>query len=75
LRVETSGQWTRGCIVADRRGRPVREGTSDLEEEVVGDAGGWIDTRRGNSVSWCVKSPGVDLFAGVLLDRVFGSVK
>lgn len=40
LRVETSGQWTRGCIVADRRGRPVREGEGSLEEEVVGDAGG-----------------------------------
>lgn len=74
LRVETSGQWTRGCIVADRRGRPVREGKGDLDEEVVGDAGGWIDSRRGNQVEWCIQSPGVDLFAGVLVERVFGGV-
>jgi hypothetical protein len=74
LRVETSGQWTRGCIVADRRGRPITEGTGDLDEEVVGDAGGWRDSRRANSVSWCTQSPGVDKFAGVLLERVFGAV-
>lgn len=73
IRVETSGQWTRGCLVVDRRGRPVTEGTGDLDEEVTGDAGGWRDSRRGNSVSWCVKSPGEDKFAGDLLARVFGA--
>lgn len=72
LRVETSGQWTRGCLVADRRGRPVTEGTADLDEEVVGDAGGWRDSRRANAISWCKQSPGEDLFARVLLERVFG---
>jgi inosine-uridine nucleoside N-ribohydrolase len=74
LRVETSGQWTRGCIVADRRGRPITEGDSDLDEEVVGDAGGWRDSRRVNNVAWCTQSPGVDVFAGHLLERIFGSV-
>ncbi|KAH7095855.1 Inosine/uridine-preferring nucleoside hydrolase domain-containing protein [Paraphoma chrysanthemicola] len=74
LRVETSGQWTRGCIVADRRGRPVKEGTGGLDQEVVGDAGGWGDKRRGNRVSWCTRSPGVDVFAGELLERVWGKV-
>jgi hypothetical protein len=74
LRVETSGQWTRGCIVGDRRGRPVAEGVGELDAEVVGDAGGWRDTRRGNRVSWCTQSPGRDLFAKVLLERVFGAV-
>ncbi|KAH8731012.1 Inosine/uridine-preferring nucleoside hydrolase domain-containing protein [Phaeosphaeriaceae sp. PMI808] len=74
LRVETSGQWTRGCIIADRRGRPVAAGAGDLDAEVVGDAGGWKDTRKGNSVSWCTQSPGVDKFAGLLLNRVFGAV-
>ncbi|KAF2856401.1 nucleoside hydrolase [Plenodomus tracheiphilus IPT5] len=72
VRVETSGQWTRGCCIVDRRGRPVREGTGSLEEEVVGDAGGWGDRRRGNRVAWCKGSPGVERFAGVLLERVFG---
>ena len=41
VRVETSGQWTRGCTIVDRRGRPITEGQSDLSEDVVGDAGGW----------------------------------
>lgn len=72
LRVETAGQWTRGCIVADRRGRPVTVGTGDLESEVTGDAGNWRDSRKGNSVSWCLTSPGEEKFAGVLMERVFG---
>lgn len=72
IRVETSGQWTRGNLIVDRRGRPAKEGTGSLDEEVVGDAGGWVDSRRGNNVSWCTESIGVDKFADVLLDRVFG---
>lgn len=72
--METAGQWTRGCCVVDRRGRPVSEGVGDLDVDVVGDAGGWRDSRRGNQVAWCTGSPGVDVFAGVLLERVFGSL-
>lgn len=72
VRVETSGQWTRGCTIVDRRGRPITEGESDLSEEVVGDAGGWRDTRRGNRVGWCVKSPGESKFARTILHRVWG---
>ncbi|KAF2447593.1 nucleoside hydrolase [Karstenula rhodostoma CBS 690.94] len=75
LRVETSGQWTRGCCVVDRRGREVKQGlTGSLDEEVVGDAGGWRDARRGNRVQRAVESPGSEKFAGLLLERVFGSV-
>ncbi|KAF1911892.1 Inosine/uridine-preferring nucleoside hydrolase domain-containing protein [Ampelomyces quisqualis] len=74
LRVETSGQWTRGCIIADRRGRSVTEGTGDLDEEVAGDAGGWRDSRKGNNVSWCTQSPGEDLFAPVMLETIFGTI-
>ncbi|KAI4708232.1 hypothetical protein J4E89_006854 [Alternaria sp. Ai002NY15] len=72
VRVETSGQWTRGCTIVDRRGRPVTEGESSLDEEVVGDAGGWRDSRRGNRVGWCTRSPGEGKFARVLLHRVLG---
>ncbi|KAI4606639.1 hypothetical protein J4E83_010011 [Alternaria metachromatica] len=72
VRVETSGQWTRGCTIVDRRGRPVMEGESSLDEEVVGDAGGWRDSRRGNRVGWCTRSPGEGKFARVLLHRVLG---
>ncbi|KAL5116573.1 hypothetical protein ACEQ8H_005569 [Pleosporales sp. CAS-2024a] len=74
LRVETSGQWTRGCIVADRRGRPITEGNTDLSEEVVGDEGGWRDSRKGNRVAWCTASPGVHVFAEHILKRIFGEV-
>lgn len=74
VRVETSGQWTRGCCIVDRRGRPVTERTTDLDEEVVGDAGWWGDSRRGNRVAWCTKTPGTDLFAHDLLERIFGKV-
>ncbi|KAF2691157.1 nucleoside hydrolase [Lentithecium fluviatile CBS 122367] len=74
VRVETLGQWTRGCCVVDRRRRSVGEGTGLLEEEVVGDAGGWRDARRGNRLRRCVGSPGVEGFAGVLLGRMFGEV-
>jgi inosine-uridine nucleoside N-ribohydrolase len=74
LRVETSGQWTRGCIVADRRGRPVSEGKGDLDQDAMGDAGSWRDSRKGNRVAWCTESPGVNRFAGVLLERVFGAM-
>ncbi|KAF2637983.1 nucleoside hydrolase [Massarina eburnea CBS 473.64] len=74
VRVETAGQWTRGTCIVDRRGREIREGTKDIGAEVVGDAGGWSDLRKGNRVRWCVGSPGTEEFAGVLLGRVFGGV-
>jgi len=74
IRVETLGQWTRGCCIVDTRGRSVQEGTESLDEEAIGDAGGWRDTRRGNRMERCTGSPGVDLFAGVLLERVLGKI-
>ncbi|KAF1956178.1 nucleoside hydrolase [Byssothecium circinans] len=74
IRVETSGQWTRGACIVDRRGRDVQEREGSLDHEVVGDAGGWRDSRRGNRLDRCVGSPGAEKFAGVLLERVFGSV-
>ncbi|CAI9633500.1 unnamed protein product [Alternaria burnsii] len=72
VRVETSGQWTRGCTIVDRRGRPITEGQGNLSEEVVGDAGGWRDSRRGNRVGWCTRSPGESKFGRILLHRVLG---
>ncbi|KAF2704542.1 nucleoside hydrolase [Pleomassaria siparia CBS 279.74] len=74
IRVETAGQWTRGCCIVERRNRVVRDRTESLEEEVVGDAGGWGDSRRGNRLQRCLETPGFDKFAGVLMDRVFGEV-
>ncbi|KAF2266993.1 nucleoside hydrolase [Lojkania enalia] len=72
IRVETAGQWTRGTCIVDRRGKAMKEGVGDVSQEVVGDAGGWLDTRRGNRIQRCVGTPGEETFAGVLLERIFG---
>ena len=48
--------------------------TGPLDEEVVGDAGGWRDSRRGNRIERAVESPGGEVFAKLLLERVFGSI-
>ena len=69
VRVETSGQWTRGCCVVDRRSRKRRE---DDAGEVGEDAGNWLSERLGNRVRVCVGSPGFDVFGRWLLERVFG---
>ncbi|KAF2869756.1 Inosine/uridine-preferring nucleoside hydrolase domain-containing protein [Massariosphaeria phaeospora] len=74
IRVETAGQWTRGCCIVDRRGREVKLRTGDVDADVVGDAGGWGDERRRNRVERCVGSPWIEGFAGELLGRVFGEV-
>lgn len=60
--------------MVDRRGRDIRKGEGSLEEEIIGDAGGWRDSRRGNRVGRALESPGIEVFAQVLLDRVFGGV-
>lgn len=62
------------CVV-DRRGKVAKEGTGDVEAEVVGDAGGWLDSRKGNKIERCVESPGREVFAEVLMERVFGDVE
>ncbi|ORX97058.1 Inosine/uridine-preferring nucleoside hydrolase domain-containing protein [Clohesyomyces aquaticus] len=72
IRIETAGQWTRGVCVVDRRGKGKMTGEEEVGEEVVGDAGGWLDERRGNRVDVCVESPGTERFAPELLGRVFG---
>ena len=71
IRVETQGQWARGMHVVDRREMhdmkekarhrledPAMEGEVDTLKEVSGDSGGWINQRRGNRISVCVKTPG-----------------
>lgn len=70
LRVETSGQWTRGMYVSDQRPRKKRE--DDDDGEVSGDTGNWLSNKNGNRLGRCVGSPGEDLFGGLLLKRVFG---
>ncbi|KAH7114211.1 Inosine/uridine-preferring nucleoside hydrolase domain-containing protein [Dendryphion nanum] len=77
IRIETSGQWTRGTCIVDRRGKGIKqEGDAgvDLDAEVTGDAGGWLDGRKGNRVGRCIGTPGETVFAEVLLERLFGDV-
>ena len=69
IRIETSGQWTRGMCVRDTRSRNKR--TDDDEHELPGDTDNWLSARSGNRLRWCVCSPGADIFAGFLLGRVF----
>lgn len=70
IRIETAGQWTRGMCVVDRRNRKRREG-DDGEGEIPGDTGNWLSARAGNRLNRCVQSPGPELFAPFLLQRVF----
>jgi len=70
LRVETSGQWTRGMCVVDQRSR--RKRTDESLEEVSGDHGNWLSGGAGNRLRRCVGTPGSGAFAQTLLKSVFG---
>ncbi|KAK2780562.1 inosine-uridine preferring nucleoside hydrolase [Colletotrichum kahawae] len=77
IRVEASGQWTRGMHVVDRRGFEKTMSKADDPEgldldEMLGDNGGWLAAGRGNRIDRIVQSPGKDAFAKVLMDSVFG---
>lgn len=69
IRVETSGQWTRGMCMVDRRSRKKRE--DDDVGERAGDSGNWLSNAAGNQLQRCVGTPGEDVFGGYLLKRVF----
>lgn len=69
IRIETSGQWTHGMHVVDRRGR---QRAAESVGEVHGDDFGWQSARRGNRVNRLVDSPGPDKFGAVLLSKLFG---
>ncbi|KAI1503140.1 Inosine/uridine-preferring nucleoside hydrolase domain-containing protein [Biscogniauxia marginata] len=70
IRVETSGQWTHGMHVKDRRGRARADGVE--RDEVPGDDNGWLSAKRGNRINRWVSSPGHDAFAPFLMERLFG---
>lgn len=87
IRVETSGQWTRGMHVIDRRNQskpesietvnpdePVEAVGADAtdEDEVPGDDMGWRSARKGNRISRVIATPGEEIFKEVLMQRVFG---
>ena len=72
IRVETTGQWTRGMCVVDRRDR--KKGNADDGEggEVPGDIGGWLHPSKGNRIGRCIRTPGERALAPYLLDTIFG---
>ena len=70
IRVETSGQWTRGMCVIDQRSR-LKMG-NELGEEVPGDHGNWLNGAAGNRLGRCIQSPGQDIFGTYILKKVFG---
>ncbi|KAJ4418142.1 hypothetical protein N0V85_001572 [Neurospora sp. IMI 360204] len=85
IRIETSGQWTRGMHVVDRRQRAKPgEQSSKVEthpsdpldattfDEVPGDDMGWLSVNKGNRINRMVKTPGDEKFAAILMDRLFG---
>ncbi|ODQ68122.1 nucleoside hydrolase [Nadsonia fulvescens var. elongata DSM 6958] len=69
IRVETTGQWTRGATIVDKRGR------ARLENDDSSDDGNWLGANSGNRCRVCIMSPtGFGPQFGIeLLDRVFGS--
>ncbi|KAK0304205.1 hypothetical protein LTR01_007561 [Friedmanniomyces endolithicus] len=69
IRIETSGQWTRGMCVVDKRTRKKRE-DGDVGEQ-PGDNGNWLSGQAGNRLMRCVGSPGEETFGGYMLKRIF----
>ncbi|KAF7585989.1 hypothetical protein BBP40_009742 [Aspergillus hancockii] len=67
IRIETTGQWTRGLCVVDRRDRHRIES----EEESSSDHGLWLSSRAGNRVWRMDASPVENNFGAVLLGRLF----
>lgn len=66
--MDTTGQWTRGMTVVDRRTRKRR--SSDGERPY--DRGDWLGRNSGNRVDRMVKSPGENVFGRYLLERILG---
>lgn len=87
IRIETSGQWTRGMHVVDRREIAREEEVEDpaiktnpedpvdavtFDENLPGDHSGWLSAKRGNRVNRMLESPGTELFPQDLMKRIFG---
>ncbi|KAI0550353.1 putative nucleoside hydrolase [Xylaria curta] len=71
LRVETTGQWTKGMLVTSNINRKQKH--DDDASEAPGNTDDWLTSGTGNRLNRCVGSPGQDIFSQLLLKRVFGS--
>ncbi|KAI9368998.1 Inosine/uridine-preferring nucleoside hydrolase domain-containing protein [Aspergillus egyptiacus] len=67
IRVETTGQWTRGACIVDRRARHPIDG----DEQSSSDHGLWLSRRAGNRIWRMDKSPAEANFGEILIDRLF----
>ncbi|KAB5551363.1 inosine-uridine preferring nucleoside hydrolase [Coniochaeta sp. 2T2.1] len=87
IRIETSGQWTRGMHVVDRRQIAREEELEDpsittnpedpvdavtFDKNLPGDHFGWLSAKKGNRINRMVESPGTELFPQDLMTRIFG---
>lgn len=68
IRVETSGQWTRGMTIGDKRPRKRR----NSDGEVPHDRGNWLGNKSGNRIYRMLESPGRERAGQELLERIFG---
>lgn len=70
VRVEPTGQWTRGMCVTDKRNKKmVEDPTAELSAH---DKGAWLHVAYGNRLNVAKKSPDERALAPALLLRVFG---
>ncbi|KAF9889696.1 hypothetical protein FE257_007002 [Aspergillus nanangensis] len=67
IRVETTGQWTRGMCVVDGRNRHRIDG----DEEHASDHGLWLSMKAGNRIWRMDESPAEANFGEILLERIF----
>ena len=86
IRIETSGQWTRGMHVIDRRyiAKEVKVEDQEIsvkpedpldavsfDKKVPGDPTGWKSATNGNRVNRMLESPGTELFPRDMMKRLF----
>lgn len=67
IRIESTGQWTRGMCVVDRRSRNRRDDDAPSSH----DNGNWLTDKLGNRIDRIVGTPGADIFGDHLIERLF----
>ena len=72
LRIEVTGQWTRGAVISDRRGLEKRVVKRKEDRGWSGDIGGWLDVDKGNRLGVVRERNGVEEVQVGLLRMVFG---
>lgn len=70
IRVETTGQWTGGMLIVDRRGKRRAAGGEELE--IIGDDAGWLSAVRGNRIDRMKTSPGPAVYHSMIMEKLFG---